>query len=68
MTWTIGQLVRVKTPLSPDVGRTVKRVTKTLVVLSDDSRWRLKTGRPVGAPHSTRRIEAWGEQFRREAA
>ena len=46
--WHLDQLVRIKTPLRPDRGGVVERLTKTLAVLCDGSRFYRKNGRLFG--------------------
>ncbi len=67
-TWHLGQLVRVHMPLRRDAGGYVERLTPTLVILRDGSRWVRKTGRQYGQTTAAW-IEPWGtaHQQRRTA-
>jgi hypothetical protein len=58
MTYAPGQLVRVLHPHSSK-GRVVLRLTPTLVVLTDGTRWSRKTGILYGVGPTATRIEPW---------
>ena len=58
MTYRPGQLVRVLHPHSSK-GRVVLRLTPTLVVLTDGTRWSRKTGILYGVGPTATRIEPW---------
>jgi hypothetical protein len=64
--WFLGQLVRVILPLSEPRAGVVERLTPTLVVLRDGSRWVRATGRMYGVT-STTRIEPWSAAHTRAA-
>jgi len=57
--WYLDQPIRLP---NQQRGR-VDRLTKTLVVLADGSRWRRKDGRQ--SAHSSRRIEPWSSEHTR---
>ncbi len=57
--WYLDQPVRLP---NQQRGR-VERLTPTLVVLADGSRWRRKDGRR--SAHSSRRIEPWSSEHTR---
>ena len=59
--WYLDQPIRLP---NQQRGR-VDRLTKTLVVLADGSRWRRKDGRQ--SAHSSRRIEPWSSEYTRSA-
>jgi hypothetical protein len=66
--WYLGQLVRVVAPLRPDRASVVERLTPTLVVLRDGTRWVRRTGR-LYAETGVRvtRVEPWGAAHTRAA-
>ena len=59
--WYLDQPIRLP---NQQRGR-VERLTKTLVVLADGTRWRRKDGRQ--SAHSSRRIEPWSSEHTRSA-
>lgn len=65
MTFRPGQLVRIMRPHSTGSrpsyagGRVVLRLTPTLVVLTDGTRWSRKTGILYGVGPTATRIEPW---------
>ena len=59
--WCVGQLVRVRRMHCRTIGRVVVRLTPTLVVLKDGTRWSRKTGRLYGMGPTADRIEPWGD-------
>jgi len=58
--WYLDQPIRL--PTKATAGR-VERLTPTLVVLADGTRWRRKDGRQSAA--SSRRIEPWSSEHTR---
>lgn len=70
MNWRVGQLVRVRRMHRETTGGVVERVTATLIVLRDGTRWRRDTLRMYGAGPTADRIEPWGDAHaaKRESA
>ena len=64
MTWHTGQLVRVRRMHCETRGAVVARLTPTLVILRDGSRWRRDNGRAYGMGPTADRIEEWGAEHR----
>lgn len=62
MTWHIGQLVRVRRMHCTTAGGVVTRLTPTLVILRDGSRWRRDNGRAFGMGPTADRIDDWGAE------
>lgn len=63
--WRVGQLVRVRRMHRETTGRVVERLTSTLVILRDGTRWRRDNGRAYGTGPTADRIEPWGDAHRR---
>lgn len=61
MTWRVGDLVRVRRMHCDTAGGTIARMTPTLVILRDGTRWSRKTGRMYGMGPTADRIELWGD-------
>ena len=64
MTWHLGQLVRVRRMHCETRGGVVTRLTPTLVILRDGTRWSRRTGRMYGMGPTADRIEDWGAEHR----
>lgn len=65
MNWRVGQLVRVRRMHCETAGGVVARLTATLVILRDGTRWWRRTGRMYGQGPTADRIEPWGDAHRR---
>ena len=63
-TWRPGQLVRVRRMYRKTTGQCIDRLTPTLVILRDGTRWRRDSGLLFGMGPTADRIEPWGEEHR----
>ena len=64
MTFHTGQLVRVRRMHCETRAAVVVRLTPTLVILRDGTRWSRRTGRMYGMGPTADRIEDWGAAHR----